>query len=244
MVDDGSRLRPFRPPLDLEGVELKVIRLAQNQGRSYARNVGLREAREAGADVTVFVDSDVIVPRDHITNLVQVMQPRDQAIAAGLFFAVQSLEADMLASALDGARSHHDWRSQCVYQPSWVGCPSDHEFVGRRFSLLAQTRGFRDWSGMVGPWCLANMVLGGCFAVSTELAAMVGGFDESFDRYGFTETTLVARLIAAGCAVIPVLRSTALHVELQPAHLPQSERNLCFRDAHRRFFTQFLAGQT
>lgn len=86
------------------------------------------------------------------------------------------------------------------------------------------------------------MVLGGCFAVPTALAVDVGGFEDSFDHYGFTETTLIAKLIAAGCKVVPVLGSTAVHVESQPAHLPQCQRNARFRDAHRRFFGEFLAG--
>jgi hypothetical protein len=38
-----------------------------------------------------------------------------------------------------------------------------------------------------------------------------------------------------------VLGSTAVHVESQPAHLPQSQRNVRFRDAHHRFFGEFLA---
>jgi hypothetical protein len=68
----------------------------------------------------------------------------------------------------------------------------------------------------------------------THLAMSVGGFEESFDQYGFIETTLIAKLIAAGCMVVPVLGSTAVHVEFRPAHLPQSQRNVRFRDAHRR----------
>ena len=242
VVDDGSRLRPFIAPDDLQDMDVQVVTLPETKGRSHARNTGLRAAHAAGSDVTIFLDSDILVPSDHVTNLVQVMRPPDLAIACGFFLTVHSSARDVLMSSLRMARTEHDWRSRCVYQPSWIGCTADLEFVGRQFSLLAQTRAFRSWSGMVGPWCLANMVLGGCFAVPTEAAVDVGGFAESFDRYGFTETTLIARLIGAGCAVVPVLGSTAVHVESQPAHLAQSERNARFRDAHRRFFGDFLAG--
>ncbi len=241
VVDDGSRLRPFQAPNRPRDIELQVVRLESNKGRSHARNAGLRAASASGAEVTVFVDSDVLVPGDHVANILRATQPQGHAIAAGFFMTVRSAERETLEQTLDRARIENDWRSECVYEPSWTGCPADLEFVGRRFRLLEETRDWRQWSGMVGPWCLANMVLGGCFAVPTGLAVGVGGFEQSFDQYGFTETTLIAKLIAAGCMVVPVLGSIAVHVESQPAHLPQTQRNVHFRDAHHRFFGEFLA---
>jgi GT2 family glycosyltransferase len=242
VVDDGSRRRTFRAPSGPQDVELQVVHLESNKGRSRARNTGLHVASTSGAEVTVFVDSDVLVPGDHVTNLLSAMQPSGHAIAAGFFMTVRAAEGNSVEQALGMARVENDWRSECVYEPSWIGCSADLEFVGRRFRLLEETRDWREWSGMIGPWCLANMVLGGCFAVPTDLATSVGGFEESFDQYGFTETTLIAKLIAAGCMVVPVLGSTAVHVESQPAHLSQSQRNAHFRDAHHRFFGEFLAG--
>jgi GT2 family glycosyltransferase len=242
VVDDGSRLRTFQAPSGPQDIKLQVVHLESNQGRSRARNAGLHAASASDAEVTVFVDSDVLVPSDHVTNLVSAMQPTGHAIAAGFFMTARCAEGKSMEQALGRARDENDWRSECVYEPSWIGCPADIEFVGRRFRLLRETQDWRKWSGMVGPWCLANMVLGGCFAVPTDLAASVGGFEESFDRYGFTETTLIAKIIAAGCMVVPVLGSTAVHVESQPAHLSQSQRNVHFREAHHRFFGEFLAG--
>ncbi len=241
VVDDGSRLRPFQAPSRPQDIELQVVRLESNQGRTGARNAGLRAARASGAEVTVFVDSDVLIPGDHVAHLLRATRPLGHAIAASFFMTVRSAERETLEQALGRTRIENDWRSECVFEPSWIGCPADLEFVGRRFRLLEETRDWREWSGMVGPWCLANMVLGGCFTVPTDLAVSVGGFEESFDQYGFTETTLIAKLIAAGCMVVPVLGSTAVHVESQPAHLPQSQRNVRFRDAHHRFFGEFLA---
>lgn len=240
VVDDGSTLRPFQAPVGPSDIALDLLRLKPNAGRSCARNEGLRAAHAAGAHVTAFVDSDVLVPGDHVTNVLRAMQPSEPAISAGFFLTAGTTEPRALQDALRSARVEHDWRSECVYQPSWTGCAADIEFVGRRFRLLVETDGWRQWSGMVGPWCLANMVLGGCFAIPTKLAVSLGGFEESFDCYGFTETTLIAKLIAAGCVVVPVLGSAAVHVQAQPMHMTQPERNLRFRDAHRRFFGEFL----
>ena len=241
VIDDGSRLRPFEPPEPLRDIPLGVIRLDHNQGRSHARNVGLRAASRLEAEVTVFVDSDVVISPGHVRSLVRAMQPPERSISASFFMTVDRAQSGMISQALAAARVEHDWRSECVYQPSWIGCAADLAFVGRRFRLLSESCNWREWSGMIGPWCLANMVLGGCFALPTELAVRLGGFDASFDTYGFTETTLVAKLIAAGCFVIPQTSNAAVHVESQPAHLPQWQRNLRFRDAHRRFFGEFLA---
>lgn len=241
VVDDGSRVRPFEAPDPLEDIPIQVLRLENNQGRSHARNEGLSATGRLGAEVTVFIDSDVVVSPGHIRNVVRAMQPPGHAIAASFFMTVHSMEPSALAQALTTASVDNDWRSECVYQPSWIGCAPDLAFVGQRFRLLHESRNWREWSGMIGPWCLANMVLGGCFGVPTDLAMRVGGFDTSFDSYGFTETTLVAKLIAAGCVVVPQLASAAVHVESQPSHLPQSERNVHFRDAHQRFFGEFLA---
>ncbi len=241
VVDDGSLLRAFREPAPEDAVPLEMLRLPGNRGRSAARNAGLHAAGTGGAAVTAFVDSDVLVSEDHVANMIGAMHPLERAIAAGLFLTTPATGADELREALACARVENDWRYECVYESSWIGCDADLEFVGRRFRLLAETAGWRRWSGMVGPWCLANMALGGCVAVPTERAIACGGFEETFDRYGFTETTLVAKLIAGGCFLVPVLGSTALHIEGQPAHLPQAERNRRFRDAHERFFGEFIA---
>ncbi|WP_157227492.1 hypothetical protein [Nocardia asiatica] len=134
-----------------------------------------------------------------------------------------------------------DWRWSCRFQPSWVADPGDWLYVGHRFDLVSGTDYFRRWHGSIGPWLLANMVLGGCFAVPADAAIAVGGFDESFSRYGFTETSLVARLIARGVPVVPQVTVPAVHVEHNPAHHNQHDRDSHLTAAHRRFFTEFLA---
>lgn len=247
VVDDGSVERPFRAVSDHP--MLTVERLDQNLGRSAVRNVGLRLAAQSGYDMVVFVDSDIVVAPDQIEQIARLWSRRqrtagvDEAIVANLFTTLtRQCDPDSLSSVLDSARIETDWRWWCRYQSSWIGCPGDIMYVGEQFRLVDQTRQFRDWVGMVGPWCLPNMVLGGCFAVPSTAAVEVGGFDEAFSTYGFTETTLVARLVAAGLPVIPQLASAALHVEWNPSHHAQAARNERFRAAHRKFFTEFLGG--
>lgn len=243
VIDDGSRRRPFELPFQTAhdvGLEVSI----ENLGRTSARNTGLRLSSDC--ELTLFVDSDVIVQPALVAETVAAwsvaggMCPRP-SIVPSFFMTVRSGDLSSIETQLPLASFQHDWRAACRYQPSWVGCVADYKYVGQHFNLLERTDYLRSWRGMVGPFLLPNMVLGGCFAVPTTPALAVGGFEESFEQYGFTETTLVAKLIAEGIPVIPQIRSAALHVEWNPAHQSQSQRNERFRQAHRQFFTSFMA---
>ncbi|WP_157777932.1 glycosyltransferase family 2 protein [Nocardia terpenica] len=242
VVDDGSRRRPFPGDCGLDGVE--VIRLPENRGRAVARNIGLRAS--AGFDVTVFVDSDVLVQPDQVMRTCALWgAPGAGAgstpVVAHLFSTSGVGPAGFdPAQALAVATVAADWRWSCRFQPSWTAVPGDWMYVGRRFDLVRDTGFWRRWRGMVGPWSLPTMVAGGCMAVPTALALEAGGFDEQFAAYGFEEATLVARLIAAGVLVVPQVHSAAVHVEHNPAHHSQAERNQMLAAAHRRFYTEFL----
>jgi hypothetical protein len=244
VVDDGSVRYPFPEAAQTQGVRL--VRLPKNRGRSVARNAGL--AASAAFDLVMFVDSDVLVQDDQVVRTCELWDSGAQqlevraAIIANLFTTLRSWSGDLdLDHVLGNANIASDWRWHCRYQPSWLGNAGDWMYVGREFELVHETDFFRRWTGMMGPWALPNMVLGGCFAVPVQLAIKVGGFDESFATYGFTETSLVAKLIAHGVPVIPQVKVAAVHVEANPAHRPQEERNTLFRIAHGRFFREFLA---
>jgi glucosyl-dolichyl phosphate glucuronosyltransferase len=51
-----------------------------NQGHSFARNRGIREAK---GELIAFVDDDVILDKDYVINLIQFFKNHPQAIAAG-----------------------------------------------------------------------------------------------------------------------------------------------------------------
>ncbi|MCU1592219.1 MAG: hypothetical protein JWP11_3475 [Frankiales bacterium] len=243
LIDDGSR-EPFWTDRSFTS-PLQIIRLAENRGRAVARNIGLIES--AAFDVALFLDSDVLVSRNHVQRMCELMTSSSttdftRAIVAGLFSTRTAALPDVnVPAVLDAAQVSHDWRWSCRYQPTWVGTPSDWLYVGLPFRLVEDTSFFKDWEGMLGPWCLANMVLGGCFAVPVRESLSIGGFDVSFSSYGFTETTLIAKLIAEGVPVIPQCKTAAVHVETNPAHYAQADRSKYFEVAHRKFFQEFLA---
>ncbi|WP_155981026.1 glycosyltransferase family 2 protein [Nocardia sp. CNY236] len=245
VVDDGSTAHPF--PADGAPEMARVIRLPDNKGRAAARNVGLQASSDF--DVALFVDSDVLVHPDLVTGTCRLWRPPTSTADSARAPIVASLmstyragtEQFAPARAIAAASVAADWRFSCRFQPSWIAVPGDWMYVGHRFDLITATNYFRSWHGAVGPWLLPNMVLGGCFAVPVAAALDAGGFDETFARYGFTETSLVARLIASGVPVIPQVTAAAVHVEHNPAHHDQRDRDAHLALAHRRFFTEFLA---
>jgi GT2 family glycosyltransferase len=62
VVDDGST-DETAAVLAHTSAPVRTVRLQRNRGRSGARNAGVRDAR---ADLVLFVDSDVVVPRDFV----------------------------------------------------------------------------------------------------------------------------------------------------------------------------------
>lgn len=69
----------------------------------------------------------------------------------------------------------------------------------------------------------------------------VNGFDVMFGEYGFTETSLPTKLIAAHQHfVIPQTSGGAVHYEGNPAHNDPETRNRHFRSKHRLYFEKYL----
>lgn len=93
----------------------------------------------------------------------------------------------------------------------------------------------------LGPWTIANMVLGGLFACDRDLARSCDGFDAINGPYGFVETTLVTKLIArTGCPVVPLAARFSLHIDDRTVAIPRARRDELYREAHRRFFGAYL----
>lgn len=245
VVDDGSVRAPaaasLRPYVSAGRVQL--VMSAVNGGRAHARNVGLQEAEHP---IVLFVDADVLVHPQTLVDHLRVhnaLGPR-HPITAGLFCFCD--DGDWPALATDPHRfdgESNDFRLDCRYQPSYIGCDDDRAFVGHRFRPVTQTDGLRSWprAGFLGPWTIANMVLGGLFACDRDLARSFGGFEAINGPYGFVETTLVTKLIATtGCPVVPLTARFALHIEDRTVAIPRDQRNQLYQAAHRGFFGSYL----
>jgi len=243
VIDDGSVDYPAKITIKPEYIsQIRLIALPKNQGRFAARNTGIREARY---DFMIFSDADILINgrilQSHLSAYAAISKQNKNAITASIF---NFINLDQVSGNMSSFFSKsNDFRIDCTYQESWIGCEEDRQFAGKNYHLLRQTDNFRDWpkSGMLGPWALSNMVLGGIFGFSAKLAKKVGGCDKLFSDYGFEETSLATKLIAlCNAYVVPISSSYAIHVSDSESTLPQSEKDSFFQKAHALYFEKYL----
>ena len=243
VIDDGSVNYPAKKAIKPEYLShVRLINLPQNLGRFAARNVGIKDAKY---DFMIFSDADILVNKEtlmsHLNIYTSIKKQNKNVITASVFNFIDLGQITENNGQL--FNDTNDFRVDCTYHATWIGCEDDKQFVGSKYQVLEQTNNFRNWSktGMLGPWALSNMVLGGFFGFSTELAKQVGGCDRLFSDYGFEETSLATKLIALHDSyVVPVLSGYAIHVSDPESTLPQSEKNRFFQKAHALYFKEYL----
>lgn len=249
VVDDGScnsRASTYLQETTIEHVRL--LELGKNYGRSLARNTGLACAQYP---TTLFVDSDIVVTRTLLAGALRIsaaatrVEARPSITCALFEFASPGREALLRGPLTAADLQINDFRESCTYQASWIGCDQDMEYVGQALRIFDETQNLKTFPSKFKAWVLPNMVLGGFFTVNTGHAVSVGGFDSEFSGYGFTETTLVTKLVsAANALVIPVVGDGAIHLEIQAVALTQDERNRRFRMRHDTYFNDYLRKDT
>lgn len=245
VIDDGSKQKASNSVTGCSYENLSFIVFEENQGRTEARNAGLRKAK---FEKVLFLDADVLVSEGLILDHLKVhaFSHSKKFVTVG-FFAFIEEEDELLSQSVvddqDIKSRLNDFRLSCVYQSTWIGCKKDKKFVGKKLEIVSETWGFRNWpkDGYFGPWLLTNMVLGGFFMVDRWDSLSVNGFDASFRGYGFTETSLPTKLIAAyGHYIVPVVENGCIHIEDKKANLARSEKDRAFRIKHEYYFNNYL----
>lgn len=245
LLDDGSKSYPAPLVVNAEKWPNMTIHCAsRNRGRVRTRNEGLLKARY---EKCLFMDSDILVDAGALLNNLKLHavnwdRNRNNCITVGLFETRRDASVIAQAKHLNARDLDiNDFRVDCIYQLSWIGCDTDRQFVSRHFRLIEETNYFRNWVGMHGPWCLPNMVLGGFFVADRASSLEVNGFDAMFEKYGFTETSLPTKLVANQRQfVIPQVVGGAIHYEGNPTHNDQQTRDKYFKEAHALYFKQYL----
>lgn len=242
VVDDGSQKRPLAKYENGQSW-LKCIVLASNQGRTAARNKGL--AYSSG-DIVLFMDSDILVDELIIANHVKLhnaaLKNNRKAICV-TFFEFTSLNDERIYSERIPKRNLklNDFRLECTYGSTWIGCEEDKKYIGQYIKLVEETDDFKLWKGQYKAWMLPNMVLGGTFSVIRSEILAVGGFDARFQGYGFTETSAVTRMVAERSnVVVPCLDGGALHIEDESVNVSREEKDKIFKVKHDFYFNTFL----
>ena len=169
VVDNGSKdgtaeaLREARP-------ELRVVRLEQPEGLSFAYNRG---AEAGSAELILFLNDDVFATDEAIAELDRALAVRPDAVAA----------AGRLVDPADG-------RTQAAYLPR--AFPGSLELAA---ALLGRPR--RRLELREDDTVAVDQPPGACLLVRRDVFETVGGWDEDFE-FWFEDVDLARRLQEAG----------------------------------------------
>ncbi len=242
VVDDGSVKKPLTNYVS-NSKTINAITLESNRGRTEARNIGLSAAK---GEIVLFLDSDVLIDENLIINHVKLhiesLRHDMKAICVGFFEFTDARSKKITKGRLkESDIGVNDFRIDCTYGATWIGCEDDKQFIGQRMRLVDETQQFKDWQGQHKAWMLPNMVLGGAFSVVREEINAVRAFDSRFTGYGFTETSAVTKMVAERSnVVIPCLAGGAIHIEDEDTNVPRDKKNEIFKKKHDFYFNVFL----
>ena len=243
IVDDGSIIKKAVDYVNKELENIRLMTLSENMGRTEARNYGIKHAIY---EKCLFIDSDILIAKEYIYhNLLVHAHAGKKVITVGFFQFIDKDEAQNIGKheIICEDILLNDYRIDCLYGPTWIGCKNDKEFIGKNFKIVNDTKFFRKWpnGGFYGPWFLTNMVLGGFFIVDTRTAKKCNGFDVAFKGYGFTETSLPTKLIAGfGHYLVPVIQGGCLHIDDKTINVSRENKDVIFRKKHNFYFNHYL----
>ena len=244
VIDDGSNSHPLLSYKIDQTSSIKILINKKNLGRSFTRQRGLENAIY---DICLFLDSDVLIDKTQLLNHLKLHSVSSKLGLRNFicvsFFEFGDLNHHLLnyKQIIPSDLHLNDFRLHCHYGHTWVGCKEDQKFIGMNFNIVHDTNYFKDWEGMYYAWALSNMVLGGLFSAHRRDCLKVGGFNLSFRGYGFTETTIVTKLIAInGNYVLPVLIGGGLHVENPKINHTRAEKDVIFWRKHDLYFNKYL----
>ena len=189
VVDDGSRI-PLQPPAGTP-LDARVVRQERRGfGLARARNTG---ARVAAHDIFLFLDGDMLLEAESLAAYARWHHAVSDAVTTGFcnYLAVDGVDA---ATIRNRAGSLRDLFAGREADPSWI----EPHMTRTGDMTSADDDLFRFVEG-------ANIGIGRGFF------ELLGGFDESFTRWGFEDTEFVYRALVRGGILVPVRDPTAWH---------------------------------
>ena len=188
VVDDGSD-PPLRPPAC--ALDVRVVRQERRGfGLARARNAGVRAAAH---DILVFLDGDVIPEAGLLAAHARWHHAVSDALTVGFCACVSVAGIDAAA-----VRTRKDTLAE-LFAGRGLDAPWLERHMARTGDLTSRHED------------LFRAVTGGNFAVSRALFEEVGGFDESFDRYGGEDTELAYRAQVRGALLVPARDALGWH---------------------------------
>ena len=210
VVDDGSKVRPEVPvPSPLE---IRVLRQEDRGfGLARARNRGARAARHP---VLVFLDCDMLPEAGWLAAHARWHHAACDLLTLGLraHVEVDGIHAAAILDHQGGLDSL--FRGRSVDHPEWIEL-----YLARTSDLTALAD---------DPF---RVVTGGNLGISRWFFEQVGGFDESFDRWGMEDTELGYRAYTLGGPLVPVREAFCWHQGAGAKPSPAERESLALQRA-------------
>lgn len=189
VVDDGSE-----PPLVLPPSTSLDVRLVRQERRGF----GLARARNAGVqaaahDILVFLDGDVIPEAELIAAHARWHHLVSDALTLGFCAAVSAA----------GIRAETIRSRPGTLRELFADRPSDPPWMERHMARTADLTSRHD--------DLFRAMTGNNFGIGRGFYEELGGFDESFARYGGEDTEFAYRAQVMGGLLVPVREAFGWH---------------------------------
>ena len=220
IVDDGSkgsvynRVKTIKNMLDYE---LNIMTLNENEGLSSARNAGFSLAKH---DLLLFMDSDIILSKDYISDLNIRLQIIPNTIIVGMRKNIDKndefISKENLLKGIERTLEFDDSRVYTKSKKYHIGW--DKAFAEEVISILDDTDYFKELSfgSKIGIYDLPSVVTGHNMGLNREMLNKTQPFSTMFKGWGLEDSYFAAELIAKGSYVIPMLSSCVYHQNHPP----------------------------
>jgi len=206
IVDDGSRSHAIEKIFDefAKKINLYFARQAHNgYGLTRARNLG---ARSATGDVLFFLDSDIILPRVFIRELMSFHHISNDVSVLGIRSFVDATDV-----------SAEDIMTLKVLPENIKKCKSSNPHL-QNFNLVGENVDWRifdfkknnNLKQSTNPFRYFG---GGHASVTREKFFAIGGYDENFSLWGNEDQEFAYRLWSVGQYFIPMMNHRDYHQE-------------------------------
>ncbi|MDP2926748.1 MAG: glycosyltransferase [bacterium] len=189
---------------------ITYLKLKKNYGRAAARNLGLIYAKN---DIVIFLDEDIVAPKDFFLNHLIRHNFCDSCVVVGLR---ENISIKDLSHCNRQPNFKKDFRYKKFIPNNWKNVyrnvPEDH--FGRWCFPMKESDYFKKFGKerIVGIWTLPWMFIACNVSIPRKDIFKVGGFDTRFKGWGMEDVHLGAKLIASGLYLVPNLTTTVYHL--------------------------------
>lgn len=214
VVDDGSTDNTWDIICSLSlNLNLQAVR-QNNTGQYRALNTALSLAE---GEIVISCDDDMILDFFCIEELVKRHQVLDDVILIGFRSNIEPTHPNI---QLQSVEKNLTKLSPIFYNDNrlfwdWIGIPESMATETNHYKNLTGTKTIYISDGLIpdgDPWTLPQMVYGALFSMKREDYNLIGGYDESFQGWGYGDTLIGAQAYANGRYIVPVYSATGFHV--------------------------------